>query len=801
MLRNYIIVAIRDLWKSKYFSLLNILGLGISISVCLLVMMLINDSKNFDRFHPDTDQLFRVITKAVRKNGGLEPYATSPYPLSQLESKQSTLVKQWVPLINRFNGELVINDARFNFRGLATKPGFFEMFGFSLEAGKASDLNQSNVIILSKELTFKLFQDKNPIGQLIKWQDHDFPLQVIGVMKPFPGKTHLQFDALTSIQTIEDLTGKAAFGFNGNNWLDYYAGYHFIKLNKTSDKTSVEAELNSISKERYKSLDLETRDAGYQFELQSIKSITPGILLSNSMGKGLPSVLLIFLSVLGLIIISSAAFNHTNMSLAKAVGRVKEIGIRKVAGAERKHIFSQFIIEAIIISILSTVVGIVFLKLAIPFFNRLQFMQLFDISFKFSTSLLVWYFLFALVVGVFIGLVPSLIVSSIQALKAMQSKGNIGLLKKFSLRKGIIITQLSMTLLFFFIITTGFKQVNYSLQNSFGADKDYVVNLNLQGKDYSKVKTEFGKLKQIKSISGASILMGSYQDNSVDIKLEPGAEQTTVRDYFIDENFIKDFELNLIAGRAFEQDYALKNERTVIVNENFLNRFKLGKPSEAIGKPFYIDTQLISIQGVVRDFRFKPSEYAIEPLLLRYNPAQLNLLHLQMHRGTSPEEAATIVKSLWKTIDPYHPAQWSFYSEDIKRTYSDMKDIVWVVSVFALLAAIICLMGLLGIVAYTISTKRKEIAIRKVIGAELKSLSWILSKSYVSWLVIAVLISIPLATLINNLWLQQFSLRVSWSLMWFIPGLLILSISLILTVGIQIVNASQHNPLQALRNE
>jgi putative ABC transport system permease protein len=801
MLRNYVIIAIRDLWKSKYFSLLNILGLGISISVCLLVMMLISDSKNFDRFHPDTDQLFRVITIAVRKNGGLEPYATSPYPLSELESKQSTLVKQWVPLINRFSGELVMNDARFDFRGLATTSGFFDSFGFSLEIGKASDLNQSNVIVLSKELAVKLFKDKNPIGQQVKWLGHDFPLQIVGIMNPFPGKTHLQFDALTSIQTIEDLTGKVPFGFSGTNWQDYYAGYHFLKLRSSADKTSVEAELNAISKDRYKSLDLELRDVAYQFELQSIKSITPGRLLSNSMGKGIPSVLLLFLSILGFIIISSAAFNHTNMSLAKAVGRVKEIGIRKVSGADRKHIFAQFIVEAILISILSTFVGLLVLKLAIPYFNRLQFMQFFDISFNFSTSLLVWYFLFALLVGIFIGVVPSLIISSVQALKAIQSKGNLGLLKKFSLRKGIIITQLSVTLIFFFIITTGFKQVNYSLQNSFGADKDYVVNLNLQGKDYIKVKAEFEKLKQIKSISGASILMGSYQDNLVDIAVANNVEKIAVRDYFIDENFINDFELKLIAGTGFERDYALKNERSVIVNENFLNRFKLGSPVESIGKPIYIDSQLISIQGVVRDFRFKPSEYAIEPLLLRYNPNQLNLLHLQMHRTVSPEESATVVKTLWNTIDPYHQAQWSFYSDDIKRTYSDMKDMVWVVSVFALLAAIICLMGLLGIVAYTISTKRKEIAIRKVIGAELKSLSWILSKSYVTWLAIALLISIPLATLINNLWLHEFSLRISWSFMWFIPGLLVLCISLVLTVGIQIVNASLHNPLQALRNE
>ena len=801
MFRSYILLTLRDLWKSKYFSLLNILGLGISITTCLLVMMLIKDASNFDRFHPEDHLLYRVVTNAQRKDGGSEGYATSPYPMASTISAQSSLIQQWVPLINRFNGELVSGEARFSFQGLATTPNFFNTFGFGLESGNFFDLNQSNVIVLTKPLALKLFPNLEPIGQSIQWAGHDFPLKVVGVMQPFPGKTHLEFEALTSVATILSSQESLPFAFNSNDWRDYYAGYHFFKLKSKEDKQKVESELNALAKERYATLDLESRDVGYTFELQALSAITPGRNLSNSMGKGIPSFLLIFLSFLGLIILVSAGFNHTNMALAKAVSRTKEIGLRKIIGAERRHIFSQFIIEAVITSFLATLVGITLLKVAIPLFNRLQFLQYADVSFNFSPSLLVWYFVFALAVGIVIGLVPSWALSSVNALKAVNAKGNVSILKRFNLRKGIIVTQLTLTLIFFFLISTGIKQVRYSLANSFGADKDYIVNLQLQGQEYKKVRTEFEKQAQVQSVSGASILMGTYFDSSVDIKLDATAEATSVRDYFIDENFLHDFDIELAAGNNFQQDYTQSHERSIIVNENFLDRYQLGSADQAIGKSIYLDTQLVSIRGVVKDFRFKPTNYAMEPLLLRYDPNQISLLHIVLNRSADLTQAVALIKTTWAEIDPHHAVQWSFFADDIKQTFSYVKDIIWIVSVFALIAAIICLMGLLGIVSYGLSSRKKEIAIRKVVGAQFKNLSWSLSRSYVMWLGLACLISIPLATLINNFWLSSFAVRVSWSLWWFVPGLLIMSISLMFTVGLQIIKAIWSNPVTSLRNE
>ena len=321
MFKNYLLTGFRDLWKSRFFSAINVFGLGISISACLLVIMLIRDAYDFDRFHPDTNRIYRVLTYAQRKGGGTEAYASSPYALSFFLAAQSTYIKEWVPLINRFNGEIVYGDSRLRFRGLGTHPSFFKTFGFSLEEGTAADLKQPIVIYLTAGLAKKIFLDGNALGQSLVWGGHEQALRVAGVLNEFPGKTHMEFDALTSVETIGSEADAAGFGFDENDWLDFYSGWHFYKLTDQSDKSKIDAELNGLAQNRYSGLKLESRDAGYSFKLQPMGQITPGPLLSNSMGRGMPSILLWFLSILGIIIVASAGFNHANISLARAAAR------------------------------------------------------------------------------------------------------------------------------------------------------------------------------------------------------------------------------------------------------------------------------------------------------------------------------------------------------------------------------------------------------------------------------------------------------------------------------------------------
>ncbi|HNR07707.1 MAG TPA: ABC transporter permease [Saprospiraceae bacterium] len=801
MFRNYLLTGIRDLWKFRFFSGINVFGLGISISACLLVIMLIRDAYNYDRFHPEPNRIYRVLTYAQRKGGGTEAYASSPYALSSFMAAQSSSIKEWVPLINRFNGELVLGESRFQFEGLGTHPSFFKTFGFSLEEGNAGDLNQPNVIFLTAGLARKIFPDGNALGQNLVWGGHQQALRVAGVLKEFPGKTHLEFDALTSVETLSAATGADAFGFDKNNWLDYYAGWHFYRLTDQADKSKIEAELNEVAQNRYSGLHLESRDAGYSFKLQPMDKITPGPLLSNSIGRGMPSVLLWFLSILGILIVASAGFNHANISLARAVNRAREIGIRKINGAGRLNIFSQFIVESILVALLSTALGILILQWLIPLFSRLDFLNSMDITLRMDWALYGWYLVFALVVGVLIGVLPAMMISRVAILPSIQKLSGLRILPQVSLRKAIITGQLAMTLVFFFLITTSYLQIRFALDTNFGAGQDYMVNLDLQGQEYLRVKTEMSKLPVVKSIAASSMLMGTYRDSKVDVKTKDTADALGVRDYVVDENFLPAFGLTLLNGKNFEPDPDQQHEKQVLVNESFLRFFNMGDPSEVVGKGIFLDTSLVSIAGVIRDFRFKPADYAIEPLVLRYIPEQFNILHLTLDRSADLQQAVASIRMSWAALDPGRPAQWSFYADDVKATYRSLRDILWIIAFFAALAASITLMGLLGMVTYILSGRRKEIAIRKVVGAGLDKLFWVLSGSFIRWLVLAVLISIPLASLLNNLWLQNYAYRVTWSPLWFVPGLALLTTAVLLIVGLQVLRAALSNPVSSLRNE
>jgi len=214
-----------------------------------------------------------------------------------------------------------------------------------------------------------------------------------------------------------------------------------------------------------------------------------------------------------------------------------------------------------------------------------------------------------------------------------------------------------------------------------------------------------------------------------------------------------------------------------------------------------VDTSLLTIVGIVRDFRFKPADYAIEPLLLRYLPSALNVIHVNIHRSSDLNATVEEIKTTWAGLDRFHPVQWSFYSDDIKAIYESMRDMIWIISFFALLAAVISLMGLLGMVAYMLAAKRKEIAIRKVVGAKLNNIYWSLSKSYLKWMGLAMLIAVPLATLLTVFWLRIFAFRITWSPSWFVPGLLVLGIAVLLVVSIQVIRAALSNPVFSLRNE
>ncbi len=362
----------RNLWKNGTFSIITLVGLSLSLSVCMLFIMLIRGAYDFDTFHPKAEAVYRILTTAERKAGGTESYATSPAIVGEQATNNYAFVEAWVPLNRGLNGEVVIEEAPLSLRGLFTKPAFFELFGFTLEKGDpATALSEPYSLVLTQETAARFFGKEDPMGKTLEMPGLEATFTVTGLLDEFPGKTHLEFEALGAFSTLQSLEAAEQIRPVRTDWTDYYSTYNFIRLKDGIAPEEVENALAEVTAKGYAGLQMETRDAGYSFSLQPLAKITPGGNLSNSMGRGLPSFLLIFLSVLGLIVILSASFNYTSLSIARSLSRTKEVGVRKVLGASRRQVFWQFIFEAVAMALLALLLAYPLLKVAIQGFNQL----------------------------------------------------------------------------------------------------------------------------------------------------------------------------------------------------------------------------------------------------------------------------------------------------------------------------------------------------------------------------------------------------------------------------------------------
>ena len=798
MIKNYFKITFRQLFKYKAFSAINILGLAFSMSICLLIILLIKDAHSFDLFHVESDQIYRVVTTPERKDGSSEPYATSPYLVGETMLEDYAQVETWTPLINTLSGTI---DKKIAFKGLFTSPSFFEMFGFEMTSGNPSTaLNEPFSIVLTKELSQKLFKKENPIGKEINISGYSNLFKVTGVLKDFPGKTHLEFEALSSITTQFALEKNETVSSVTDTWHNYYSCYNFVRLNNLNDSKKAELALADIVNTKYKGLELEARDMGYQFTLQPLNEITPGSIMSNSMGRGMPSFLIWFLTVLGLVIILSACFNYTNLTIARSFARTKEIGVRKTMGASKTQVFWQFISEAIATSLLSFGIAFLLLKGLKPLFLQLNFTSFIDLDLTEGIELYILFLLFAISVGFIAGLLPAMTLSKISPQRVLQNLKNVRLIKRMGVRKVLLVVQFAVTLIFFITVTIAWQQINHATKNNFGFSQPKTLLVDIQGESYNKALTAFSQVSGVDKISAISFPMGTWEDASVNVRMEAEDEKIDVRDYFIDENYLSHFDIDLIAGENFPKNLSQQNELFTIVNERFVKQFELGQPEDAIGKSIIIGNDLnITIQGVVADFLFKPTSYAIEPLLLRYDPSQLGTLNLSLITN-DPLITLTSLERTWGKLNDA-PFQAEFFDARIKENYSNVTDIIWMVSFIAMMSMIISCMGLLGLAIFLAKAKAKEMSIRKVMGASAKDVLILLTKNHLLLLGIATGIAIPISYLIGAQLLQVFAIQIPLSIKLFLPGILILLLVVMLTTGVQTLKAALSNPVDSLKDE
>ena len=797
MLYNFIRTTWRNLLRYKTFSAINIFGLAISMSVCLLAILLIMDAYDYDHFHSEPDRIYRVLTDAIRKSGGQEAYATSPFPAGEALQNQFTGLEHWVPLV-RMRAGFENDDRTLQISGLYTGPSFFEVFGFELESGDpAKVLSEPNTVILTPETVERFFGNSDPLGATLVSETRG-QFTVTGVLKPAAGKTHLEFEALFSLATLPAFEARPESPQVTTNWNNYYSSYNFVKLKEGVDKAQAEETLAQIAASAFEGRALETRDAGYEYRLQPLNEITPGPIMSNSMGRGLPEFMIWFLTALCVIVMTSACFNYASLTIARAFTRNREVGIRKVLGANRGQIFLQFLGEAVLIAGLAFVFAFGLLELTIPLFEQLSFLAFTDVNLELTSGVVLGYLLLVMVVGALAGLLPAVVFSRSTATAALRQLSNSTFFRRMGFRKVLLVTQFTVSLLFVIVLTIQFKQMDYAVQENFGADKHDIVNVPLGDLSYDQVTAELAAVPQIADVSSVSHLMGTWQDSNSDIRIEEGGDIFQVRDYFVDDRFIPNFGLTLIAGENFDVNPSQTEESSVIVNEKFLETHQIASPAEALNTTIFLEGgPEVMIRGVLSNFLFKPLSYSLEPLMLRYDPEQWRVLNLKV--GNDPQVAIASLKAIWKKLGASDPPQYAFYADEVSSNFATMQDLMWIVAYFSTIGIIIACLGLLGMAIYTAEARSKEISIRRVVGADTKSLIVLLAKGYAILLLLAVIIAVPLGYMLGGQMLQLFAYHINLDAWVFLPGILLVFFLGAITTGSQIIRSALSNPIETLR--
>lgn len=808
MIRNYFLVAIRNLTRNKFFSAINIFGLAVSMSICMGIIMLVADQMKYDRHNTNRDRIFRVNTQILDDNGNPRnspDNATSPTTLRQELLNNYTGVEKVVRIKRGFgNGWLEVENQNVNIpvKGFFADPEVFDLFQFEFQYGDPQTaLTQPYTVVLTRQAANKLFKEENPVGLTFKVGDVG-TYTVTGVLKETENKSHLVFEALASMES--DKSNRLARGESGeeNNWLDFWNSWTYIMVEESKTIEDITPHLDKIYKKHIASV-TKPDVVKAKFAPQSLMAITPGPLINNPIGPSLPWVFVYFLSGLALVILLTSCFNFTNLSIARSLKRAKEIGVRKVTGAARWQIFTQFLTESVLISFCALLLAFGLLIIVKPLILQLTFARLFMWDLEANYLVFAVFATFALVVGLLAGFFPAVVLSSFDPVKVLKSFGNLKLFSKMGLRKVLLVSQFTISLVFILTVIVMYNQLELFLHKDYGFTMENNLMIRLNNTSGKNLKTELLKYGNVKSVTMASHVPAAGTTWGENFKKDLSEKDwTNLNFFYVDEDYLKNMEIDLVAGKFFETTAGDGNKNFIVLNEQALKSFNYKTVSDALGEEiiFQSDSTRKMIIGVVKSYNHSALMNEIEPLALMYNPTGAGVV--QVRYSGSYDEAVKNVEKAWAAANPGLKIDMKTVESEIKYFYNTIfGDIVNIVGVIAGLAIMISCLGLLGMATYTIETRMKEVSIRKVLGSSDQALIILLSKGFVSLLAIAVVIGVPLAYLLNNLWLQFMANRTEIGVGVIGLGVAVLVLFGGITVGSQTIRAAFTNPTDNLKNE
>jgi putative ABC transport system permease protein len=802
MIRNYITVALRNFFKHKFFSAINVIGLAVSMSICMAIIMLVADQMMYDRHNPERDRIFRVNSRLV-SNEGVDisdtDYATTPMPLRQELVENYTGIEKAVRLKRGFGNswlELEHQNVNIPVSGFYADPEVFEMFHYELEQGDPSTaLREPFTVVLTKKAARKLFKEENPLGQSLKVGDRG-TFTVTGVLKETKNKSHIVFDGLASMASLKGQPEEN----EDNNWSDFWSGWTYIRIANGASVDDINRHLNKIYQKHIATITDSEADKT-KFRVQSIMDITPGKMTGNSIGPLFPKILVYFLSALAGIIMLTSCFNFTNISIARSLTRAREIGVRKTTGAARWQIFMQFLLESVIVALFALACALILIIIIKPLMLQLNVARLLHLDLQLNYAVFAVFLVFAISVGVIGGLFPAILLSAFQPVKVLKTLSNVKLFSRVGIRKVLLVSQFSLSLIFILTVIVVNNQLNLFRTKDYGFTKEQNTIVQLNNTSATALKTELLKYSDITSVSAASHVpaAGTSYGNGFKKSFEEN-DWTSMNHFLVDQDYVKNMGLSLVAGEFFPADEATA-KKSIVINESAVKAFHYNTPEEAIGAELIqLDSTRKTIIGVVKDYNHRILLENIEPMALMYSPEGFRILQVK-YSGTYQDAVRTIEKS-WNMLHTDTKIELKTMEGEVSKFYDIMfGDLVSVLSMIAFLAIMISCLGLLGMATYTIETRVREIAIRKVLGSANKDLILLLSKGFLKLLAVAVIIGVPAAWFINNLWLEMIAYKTEVSLNVVLTSVSILIILGVITVGSQTLRAAFTNPIDNLKND
>lgn len=806
MIKNYLKTAVRSLLRHRFFSAINIFGLAVSMAICMGIIMLVADQLSYDRFNTNRNRVYRVISQIINPDGTVRSNqtATSPQPLADELRTGYTGIEKVARLKRGFanNWFEFGQDINIPISGYFADPEVFEIFQYALEYGDpVTALNEPYTVVITKKASRKLFKEENPVGKTIQVGENGI-FTITGVLKETQNKSHIVFDALGSMATVSSLESQGKLDKSKNNWSNYWNTWTYVLLEEDKQPRELEAHFTKIFQKHIEPI-TNPDILKAKFAAQPMMDITPGPFLNNPIGPFLPWLFVYFLGGLAGLVMLTSCFNFTNLSIARSLTRAREIGIRKVSGAARWQVFTQFISEAVITSLVSLTIGFVIITLLKPLMLQLNFARLLKWDLETNLSVYGVFVVFAILVGILAGFFPAVVLSGFQPVKVLKNISSMKLFSKMGLRKALMVSQFTLSLIFILSVILVYNQLGLFIRadHGFGAENHMTVMLNKT--NASALKTELLKHPNVESVSAASHIPAagtSYGDGFKKSLEDP--EWMNFNYFSVDEDYISNLSLNLIAGNNFTAEAGESNKNFMIINEEALKSLGYATPMEAIGQEliYQPDSTKKQIIGVIRNYYHEALMSKLRPMALLYKPDEYSLL--QVKYSGSFQDAAASAESAWSVVNPNLKVDYRNMVEEIQALYKIFfGDIVKVVGVVAGLAILISCLGLLGMATYTTETRIKEISIRKVLGSNSFSIVVLLSQGFITLLGLAVAIGVPFAYFINNLWLELIAYHTSVDLTVILIGVSILIVFGVVTIGSQTIRATFVKPVDNLRSE